>query len=189
PWVVQPLPCSERFSTIDNFSEPAGGPTGAHVSASRRQPIQEFSAVFSLVELAASKKERPRYEPYGIAVSKARLFAQGGRPVIYDYPDARDTLPESHRYRFVPYDPLNGIYFTWERKWRIKTDALPLDPKHTLVIVPTADEAFDIVYEFADVEPDYDVEGSYGPAYVAGSYHVPRWLAVSLDLFGTKFGA
>ncbi len=47
-------------------------------------PIQEFNAIFSLVEIAASKQEKPRYEPYGIAVSKKWLFAQGGRPVIYD---------------------------------------------------------------------------------------------------------
>src|SRR5438477_12244961 len=29
-------------------------------------PIQEFNSIFSLNEIAASKDERPRYEPYGI---------------------------------------------------------------------------------------------------------------------------
>ena len=38
--------------------------------------------------------------------------------------------------------------------------------------------------EFAEEKPDWDVEGSQGEPYVVGSYHVPRWLAVSLDLFG-----
>ncbi len=131
-------------------------------------PIQEFAAVFSLVELAASKKERPRYEPYGIAVPKGWLFAQGGRPVIYDHPDARTALPDALRYRFVPYDPEHGIDFTWEREWRIQTDAIVLDPKHTLVVVPTADEAFDIVYGFADMEAEYDDD-----ATPTGAYHVP----------------
>ncbi|MBN1567225.1 MAG: hypothetical protein JXA73_05235 [Acidobacteria bacterium] len=37
-------------------------------------PIHEFNSIFSLVEIAASEKERPRYEPYGIAVNKNWLF-------------------------------------------------------------------------------------------------------------------
>jgi hypothetical protein len=53
-------------------------------------PIQEFNAIFSLVAIAATEQLRPRYEPYGIAVRKEWLFAQGGRPVIYDEPDALD---------------------------------------------------------------------------------------------------
>jgi len=147
-------------------------------------PIAEFNSIFSLVEIAASKCERPRYEPYGVAVSKKWLFQQGGRPVIYDRPDAFGMLSESQRYRFVPYDPGRGIDYTWEREWRIKTDALRLDPKHTLIIVPTADEAFELVYDFTRIEADWDVEGSKGEGYISGFYHEPKWLAVSLDIFG-----
>jgi hypothetical protein len=33
-------------------------------------PIQEFNSIFSLVSIAASNSERPRYEPYGVAVTK-----------------------------------------------------------------------------------------------------------------------
>lgn len=86
-------------------------------------------------------------------------------------------------YRFVPYDPLNGIDYTWEREWRIKTDSLTLDPNNTLVVVPTATEAFDLAYELADMEADVDV-GDEGEAYVSGVYHVAKWLTVSLDIFG-----
>ena len=113
-------------------------------------PIQELRSVFSLVAIAASKKERPRYEPYGIGVSKKWLFAQGGRPVIYDDSEAFGVLPEDLKFRFVPYDPGNNIDYTWEREWRIRTDYLQLDPREALVIVPTSDEAFQLVYEFAD---------------------------------------
>lgn len=141
-------------------------------------PIQEFNSIFSLVEIAASEKERPRYEPYGVGVSKKWLFAQGGRPVIYDHPNAFDSLPKDQIFRFVPYDPGNGVDFTWEREWRIKADYLRLDPKETLVVVPTSDEAFELVYEFADIEPDGDEDGPWGV------YHKPKWLAVSLDIFG-----
>ena len=151
-------------------------------------PIQEFNSIFSLVELASAEDERPRYEPYGIAVTKEWLFEHGGRPVIYDHPDSFDDLPESLQYRFVPYDPLNGIDFTWEREWRVKSESLQLDPKHTLVILPTSEEAFELVYGFSEEVPDWNVEGSTGPAYIIGSYHEPKWLAVSLDLFGYKHG-
>jgi len=145
-------------------------------------PIQEFNTVFSLVEIASSKKERPRYEPYGVALTKEYIFKQGGRPVIYEHPTAFAEFPSSQRYRLVPYDPVKGVDFTWEREWRIRTDRLRLDPKHTLAIVPSSDEAFDLVYEFADMEADYDRDGS-----IMGAYHKPKWLAVSLDLFGLKF--
>jgi hypothetical protein len=150
-------------------------------------PITEFNAIFSLIAIAASKQERPRYEPYGIAVSKKWLFQQGGRPVIYDRPDALSSLPENMKYRFVPYDPENGIDYTWEREWRIETDALNLDPQNTLVIVPTADEAFKIVYDYAKMEADVDIED--GEPYLWGAYHVPRWLAVSLDIFGFTYSS
>ncbi|MEI7869981.1 MAG: hypothetical protein WCI11_18995 [Candidatus Methylumidiphilus sp.] len=47
-------------------------------------PIPEFTAIFSLIEIAAKQEHRPRYEPYGIAVTKEWLFSKGGRPVIYE---------------------------------------------------------------------------------------------------------
>jgi hypothetical protein len=142
-------------------------------------PIQEFNSIFSLIEIAASEQERPRYEPYGIGVSKTWLFAKGGRPVIYDHPANFGSF-SSEKYRFVPYDPVNGVDFTWEREWRIKTDCLILEPHETLVVVPSSWEAFDLVYELADLQPDdYDDEGL--PNHV---YHKPKWLAVSLDIFG-----
>ena len=145
-------------------------------------PITEFNSVFALVAIAASKQERPRYEPYGVAVSKRWLFEKGGRPVIYDRPNMLVNLPKEHQYRFVPYDPAEGVDFTWEREWRIRTDALRLDPRQTLVIVPTADEAFQLVYEFAEIRPDWDV--AEGEGYISGFCHEPRWLAVSLDILG-----
>jgi hypothetical protein len=83
----------------------------------------------------------------------------------------------------VPYDFETGLDFTWEREWRIKTDELALDPKHTLVVVPTSDEAFQFVYEFAQIEADWE-RGDEGEPFFAGSYHTPKWLAVSLDMFG-----
>ena len=148
-------------------------------------PIVEFNSIFALNEIASSNKEKPRYEPFGIAVSKKWLYEKGGRPVIYDHPSNINLLPAELKYRFVPYDPANGIDYTWEREWRLNADFLKLDPKHTLVVVPTSEDAFNIVYEFSDMEADYDYAD--GESYIAGAYHKPKWLAVSLELFGFTY--
>lgn len=158
-------------------------------------PIQECNSIFSLVSIATLPEHLPRYEPYGIAVPKEWLYRKGGRHVIYDHPDAREELTESQSYRFAPYVPFDGKDYTWEREWRIKIDELVLEPSKTLVVVPTAQEAFDIVYKSASVgivgyDYEYECEDWRNPdeAYICGSSeiqeHTPTWLAVSLDMFG-----
>ncbi len=153
-------------------------------------PIQEFASIFALSEIAASKKQRPRYEPYGIAVTKEWLFNQGGRPVIYEHESDMSSFDGSQKqqYRLVPYDPRSGKDFTWEREWRVSTSALKIDPEHAFIIVPTAKEAFDLVYDFSDTEPEPG-DGSTGE--VVTGFYTPkkRWVAVSLDLFGIHFEA
>ena len=155
----------------------AGGPCVCFTEA----PIEEFNALFSLNAIASQEHEKPRYEPYGIAVSKEWLFERGGRPVIYDTCEIGARLHESDRYRLVEYDFKKQVDYTWEREWRIQIERLVLDPAETLVIVPSSTEAFDIVYDFAKLETDYDDQGP------VGAFHEPRWLAVSLDLFGFSY--
>jgi hypothetical protein len=141
-------------------------------------PIQEFNAIFELNSIASENRLRPRYEPYGVAVTKAWLYSLGGRPVIYDSPTALEGFPRPLLYRFCPYDPTSGIDFTWEREWRVQTRLLQLEPAHTLVIVPTAAEAFEIVQMHANPSADLDATGSS-----MGTSYAPTWLAVSLDMF------
>lgn len=143
-------------------------------------PISELAATLSLSKIAADDKQRPRYEPYGVAVKKEWLYNRGGRPVIYESDLEFETLDEEHKYRHVRYEPENGIDHTWEREWRIQTDKLILEPEYTLFVLPSADEAFELTYEFANIEPD-SVDDAGNPE---GYYHKPRWMAVSLDLFG-----
>ncbi len=144
-------------------------------------PIQEFNSLFQLVSIASSDTERPRYEPYGVAVSKRWLFSRGGRPVIYDDPGAIENHTKEQRYRIVPYDPCTGLDYTWEREWRLPAESLELDPRETLVAVPTAQEAFEMAYELADMEADWDDDQP------VGAYHVLKWQTVSLDLFGFEW--
>ena len=143
-------------------------------------PITELAATFSMVKIAANHTQHTRYEPYGVAVRKEWLFSLGGRPVIYQPDVEYDLLPEDLRYRHVHYDPNKGIDFTWEREWRIQIDHLILDPRETLVIVPTASEAFDVMYDNSTLELN-SVDDEGNPDDV---YHKPRWMALSLDFFG-----
>lgn len=140
-------------------------------------PIGEVVSLFKLAELAAEGGLRPKYEPFGVAVTKNWLFSRGGRPVIYQRDAEYETLPDSIRYRHVRYNPIAGVDFTWEREWRICAEELRLDPKHTLVVVPSSAEAFDLMYKQAD----YDREGTPENAYPE-----PDWMAVSLDFFGLE---
>ncbi|MDZ7724636.1 MAG: hypothetical protein U5R06_17975 [candidate division KSB1 bacterium] len=144
-------------------------------------PISELASLFSLINIAESLDDKTRYEPYGVAVKKEWLFSKGGRPVIYQPESDFKLLPDKLKYRHVRYEPDQGIDYTWEREWRIKVEHLNLNPKETLVVVPDAESAFDLVYQHSNVELDYDNE-----PIPQGSYHVAKWMAVSLDLFGFK---
>lgn len=81
------------------------------------------------------------YQPVGVLVKKSWLFAQGGRPVIYE-PDADYwALPEEMRWRHVRLELDQGIDWTWEREWRIRAEELQIDPECARVVVPTAEIA------------------------------------------------
>jgi hypothetical protein len=80
-----------------------------------------------------------KYKPFGVVVSKAWLFEQGGRPVIYQSDAEYQALPEGLRWRHVRYEPHsleNVVDFTWEREWRIKVDYLRIDPSVAQLLVP-----------------------------------------------------
>lgn len=130
-------------------------------------PISEVSALFRLSQ-AMKPEDRPRYEPYGIAVKKEWLYRRGGRPVIYQSDAEYNILPDSIKWRHVQYDPTTGIDFTWERERRIRIDELLLEPKDTLVVVPSVKDARSLRKKLGN-EHDEDHDA---------------WMIVSLDFFG-----
>lgn len=79
-----------------------------------------------------------RYSPFGIIFEKRWIFAQGGRPVIYQTDEEFSQLPEELRWRHVRYEPNreSPIDFTWEREWRNKRDYLTIDPSYAGIVVP-----------------------------------------------------
>jgi hypothetical protein len=97
-----------------------------------------------------------RYWPFGISISKLRIFQQGGRPVIYQRDSEFYDLPESLRWRHVRYEPdsESQIDFTWEREWRIQTNELPLDPDSMKIIVPNRETANELEARFNQAQWD-----------------------------------
>jgi hypothetical protein len=120
-----------------------------------------------------------------VSVSKDWLFGQGDRPVIYEHISAFDTYGDAQRYRLVPFDPKHGIDFTWEREWRIRADQLVLEPACTLVVVPTAPEAFHLMGSFVPSPAGGCSTASFD---VQAQFHTPTWMAVSLDVLGFGSG-
>jgi hypothetical protein len=131
-------------------------------------PITEAAALFRVME---SEPPPPRYEPYGIAVRKRWLFERGGRPVIYQPLNDAQMLPQDLRWRHMSYDPTQGPDFTWEREWRICKDRLPLTRRECLVVVRTAEEAFDVM------------------THAASGTEGPEWLTTPMSFFGLTGGA
>jgi hypothetical protein len=99
------------------------------------------------------------WRPFGIVVSKSWLFAHGGRPVIYQTDEEFLTLPENMRWRHVRYEPVADlpVDFSWEREWRIRTDALSISPEAAHIVLPT-DEWFEKLRCAHDRDESYDAE-------------------------------
>jgi len=92
----------------------------------------------SLTDGLVNQDYYSRYSPFAIMISKHWLFAQGGRPVIYQSAEEYYPLPDSHRWRHVLYEPSDStksIDFTWEREWRIKCEYLVFDQRSANIVV------------------------------------------------------
>src|SRR6266404_5831262 len=125
------------------------GGTG-HVRGGYRCVCFSEAPIAVIAQMVANRDSR--YAPLGVMVDKTWLFAQGGRPVIYQPESEFETLPESIRYRHVRYDPVASIDVTWEREWRIRTDSLQLDPRATTFVVPGRAIMESLVAEHVDLQ-------------------------------------
>ncbi len=93
-----------------------------------------------------TKRDRPRYEPYGIMVRKDFAYKKGARPVLNLSDDeiVRLCIPRNELWRVVKLDVDNsGNWISWlhEREWRKKGN-FPL-PSNTAIaaLVKTSREA------------------------------------------------
>lgn len=82
--------------------------------------------------------QKPRYEPYGVFVTKRYAYGQGCRPVLYlsnqEVEDIR--IPRSQLWRVVRFEEAEDGWISWlhEREWRCKGNfVLPAEVQGVLV--------------------------------------------------------
>jgi hypothetical protein len=100
-----------------------------------------------LVALLA-RRNRRRYEPFGVAVDKRYAFLKGARPVIHlPWREAESMLKPDDMWRVVKIDLARNptVDWTFEREWRLRGD-LPLIARLSAALVESwrdAEEIFD----------------------------------------------
>jgi hypothetical protein len=104
------------------------------------------------VELAAllARRNRRRYEPFGVAVDKRYAFLKGARPVIHlPWREAEQMLKPDDMWRVAKIDLAHhpSIDWTFEREWRLAGD-LPLVAGQTAALVETWRDAEEIYDRF-----------------------------------------
>ncbi len=87
--------------------------------------------------------DKPRYEPYGIIVTKKYGYVHGCRPVLYLSNSELKALsvPEDELWRVVRLEGVDGSGVNWvhEREWRAKGSfKIPIDP-HAVLVKNVAD--------------------------------------------------
>ena len=92
-----------------------------------------------------TRHDRPRYEPYGVLVSKTFAYNKGARPVLYlsDSEISRMGIPTSELWRVVKlYADSKGNWISWlhEREWRKKSN-FKLPSNSIAALVKTTVEA------------------------------------------------
>ena len=87
-----------------------------------------FASLKYLFNEENSRPDRPRYEPFGVVVSKRWAYRHGCRPVLYLSRDELRALciPKDEWWRVVTFQVDNGKWTSWlhEREWRCKGDFL-----------------------------------------------------------------
>lgn len=105
-------------------------------------PISSLKHVLTTENVASPY---PRYEPYGIVISKQYAYEQGARPVLYLSKEEMRALdvPEDQLWRVVDFDVSGDDWSGWlhEREWRIPGPfELPQSHTFTAALVKSAVE-------------------------------------------------
>jgi hypothetical protein len=89
-------------------------------------------------------QDYPRYEPYGVVVTKAYAYSKGARPVLYlsDSELQAMNIPKERLWQVVRFEGVgeNSIGWLHEREWRAKGD-FPLPTEPLAVLVENSGEA------------------------------------------------
>lgn len=107
-----------------------------------------FDVPLTDLRILLDRRNRRRYQPFGIAVDKRYAFRIGARPVIYmPWREAEALLAPGERWRVVALDLERRPPIDWsfEREWRIAGD-LVLPAGRAVALVESwrdADEIYD----------------------------------------------
>jgi hypothetical protein len=100
-----------------------------------------------------SDPQRPRYEPYGIVITKRYAYGKGSRPVLYlsNAEIATLGIPKSELWRVVRFEASKKGWISWlhEREWRCP-DKFELPKKIQAVLVRSTDQARRLTEEIND---------------------------------------
>ena len=103
-----------------------------------------FASLKYVLTPEAADPQNPRYEPYGVVVTKSHAYKKGARPVLYlsDQEIASINVPREQLWRVVKLqlDRENWISWLHEREWRCK-DRFKLPSAIPAVLVKTSKEA------------------------------------------------
>lgn len=114
----------------------------------KRQVVCLFDAPLVELNRLLDRRNRRRYEPFGIALDKRYAFRMGARPVVYmPWIEAERMLAAGELWRVVTIDMQSAPPVDWgfEREWRLAGD-LVIEPRHAVALVDTwrdAEEVFD----------------------------------------------
>ncbi|MDT8873383.1 hypothetical protein RAA17_25365 [Komagataeibacter rhaeticus] len=90
-----------------------------------------------------SDPQAPRYEPYGIALTKGYAYSKGCRPVLYLSNEEIKTIgvPDDELWRVVRFEVRNKNWISWlhEREWRSKGDFELPSSVHAVLVRNTID--------------------------------------------------
>jgi hypothetical protein len=114
-----------------------------------------FDVPIGALRSILTRKNRRRYEPFGIAIDRRYAFSCGARPVIYlPSREARTVVPPAEHWRVVSLelDRKPGVDWTFEREWRLPGD-LTLEARVCAALVESWRDADEIYDRFAGHPP------------------------------------
>ena len=103
-----------------------------------------FQALKHVLTPENADPQSPRYEPYGVVITKMFAYTHGCRPVLYlsDEETKRLRIPADELWRVVRFDVSKKGWICWlhEREWRCK-GSFDLPSKIQAVLVKNTNDA------------------------------------------------
>jgi len=121
---------------------------GSRMIRGARPAVCMFDVPIAELRTILDRRNRRRYEPFGIAVDKRYAFTMGARPVIYmPWREAEKILAPEESWRVVSLeiDKTPPVDWSFEREWRAAGD-LKFEPPLAAALVETwkdVDEIFE----------------------------------------------